>query len=464
MDKKNHEKKIFNRAEQLSIIQEYLTTKQTASELARKYGSSNPSFIVSWINRFNLEIKDCPIIDKKKLNSDISSNLKSIEKLRKMPIKEISDETFTIPQKIKILKEYLSKEISLIEICRKHNIKWRSSISRWKISIEKYLLRKHQTNKKLDYSNQELLDLIMASKRVKKARKFSKEIKDSIIKEYYATRITKAYLARKYNIGSSQMSSWILNHEAKEGIIGKKIEINKEQKYKIIEDYVLSDLSQSQIQKKYGIKSRASILTWKGKIEKELKVKEKNLSKEEKELLSKIVLQKGKTPRFHSKKLKASILYEYKTTEITKAELSRKYDIAKSSITEWTTSKKQKEDKISNNKIESDKLALKEIILKNNRIISDTMHKRGKKTLQEENKILKEELQKLEKEKISREKLKDNKILKLKEQISELEAEHYKKTKELENEKFKRICYDTLIDVAEKELKIEIRKKYEVKQ
>ncbi|MCP3659314.1 MAG: hypothetical protein GY830_02935, partial [Bacteroidetes bacterium] len=179
---------------QLDIIQEYLTTKQTASELARKYGSSNPSFIVNWINKFNLEIKDCPIVDKKKLNSDVASNLKSIEKLRKKETNEVSDETFTINQKCKILKEYLSKDLSLIEICRKYDIKWRASISRWKISIEKYLLRKHQSNKNLDSRDQELLDLLIRSKQTKKARKFSKEFKETIIKEYYKTGVTKAYL------------------------------------------------------------------------------------------------------------------------------------------------------------------------------------------------------------------------------------------------------------------------------
>ncbi len=34
----------------------------------------------------------------------------------------------------------------------------------------------------------------------------------------------------------------------------------------------------------------------------------------------------------------------------------------------------------------------------------------------------------------------------------------------LESEHFKNVCFNTLIDVAEKELKIEIRKKYVVKQ
>ena len=34
----------------------------------------------------------------------------------------------------------------------------------------------------------------------------------------------------------------------------------------------------------------------------------------------------------------------------------------------------------------------------------------------------------------------------------------------LEYEKFKSIAYSTLIDIAEKELKIEIRKKYDAKQ
>ncbi len=60
--------------------------------------------------------------------------------------------------------------------------------------------------------------------------------------------------------------------------------------------------------------------------------------------------------------------------------------------------------------------------------------------------------------------MKYNKLDKLKAKISELEAENYKKTQELENEHFKNVCFNTLIDVAEKELKIEIRKKYAVKQ
>ena len=118
------------------------------------------------------------------------------------------------PEALELLKQYLSKDLSLIEICKKYNIKWRTSISRWKISIEKYLLCKHQTNKKLDSADEELLDLIIRSKQSKKARKFSKQVKEAIIKEYYKTGVTKANIARKYKISSGLMSSWILNYEA----------------------------------------------------------------------------------------------------------------------------------------------------------------------------------------------------------------------------------------------------------
>ena len=83
MNKKIKEKRIFSRKEQLDIIQKYLTTNKTASEILREYGSRNPSAIKNWINKFNIEIKDSQIIDKKKINSEIKSNLKSIEKLRK---------------------------------------------------------------------------------------------------------------------------------------------------------------------------------------------------------------------------------------------------------------------------------------------------------------------------------------------------------------------------------------------
>ena len=105
MDNKKTEKKKFCRNEKLDIIQEYLASKKTSSELARQYGISSCGFISNWINSFNVEIKDSPIIDKKKLNLDIKSNLKSIEKLRNKSSEELNGHLFTKTQKYSIYFE-----------------------------------------------------------------------------------------------------------------------------------------------------------------------------------------------------------------------------------------------------------------------------------------------------------------------------------------------------------------------
>ncbi len=91
------------------------------------------------------------------------------------------------------------------------------------------------------------------------------------------------------------------------------------------------------------------------------------------------------------------------------------------------------------------------------------MSKKARLTLLTENKLLRSKLKESETNE-NKQSFESNKLDKLKAKISELEAENYKKTQELENEHFKNVCFNTLIDVAEKELKIEIRKKYGVKQ
>ncbi|MCP3659855.1 MAG: transposase [Bacteroidetes bacterium] len=482
MDVKKITKQEFSRKEKLDIIQEYLTTKKTVSELSRDYGVSSSHFIISWINSFNIEIKNSPIIDKKKINSNIEKNLESIEKLRNKPEEQLpNDQIFTREQKYKIVKEYLSSNLSQMDICRKHGIKWRTSISSWKNNIEKEILRKHQILKKISPQEKTLLDLILSNKKAEKRRVFTKKFKNSIIEEYETKEITKTNISRKYKISTGLISKWILDNEAKK--IKKElsskinltleipIKISKEQKKQILKEYLSNNLSQSQIMKKYGIKSSSSISKWKNNIEKELLEKEeilKNLSLSEQELLELIFNHKTrKKARNHTKELKLSIINEYKETEITKSELSRKYDICKSLITIWISDYELKNKSILNqstlNNLENDNLE-HEKELNSDTYKFNPMSKKSKETLTEENKRLKRELKNLESERQSRETIKDKKLSQLKARIRELEAENYKKTKETENEQFKRICYDTLIDVAEKELNIEIRKKYEVKQ
>ena len=86
----------------------------------------------------------------------------------------------------------------------------KGSIHKWVKSFEEILKRK----KDLNMEEKLLLDLIDKNKKDKKPRFFSNKFKESIIEEYEKTNITKANLSRKYNIGSSLISTWILNYES----------------------------------------------------------------------------------------------------------------------------------------------------------------------------------------------------------------------------------------------------------
>ena len=354
MGEKKLKRQEFSRSEKLDIIQEYLTTKLTSHELARKYGIGSYSFIKSWIHSFNVEIKNDPLQDKKDYTFNLKCNLQIIRKLRQKIVNHV--QYFTEAKKREILKEYLSKDMTVVEICRKYNIKWGSMVVRWKGIFEKKLLRKHSINKSLNEEDRELLDLIETDKRLNKPRKFTQEFKNSVINEYETTKITQAELGRKYNIGSNVISAWILGYKSKR----------------------------------------------------------KN---------------------------------ESKTDEISPNNSNLAY---KSQVLELHNS---------NINCASDSLS-QAIMMKLEHL---NMSEKERLTLLTENKILQSKLQELENNE-NKQSLKSTKVDKLKAKISELETENYKKSRELENEYFKNVCYNTMIDVAEKELKIEIRKKYGVKQ
>lgn len=354
MGEKKLKRQEFSRSKKLDIIQEYLTTKLTSHELARKYGIGSYSFIKSWIHSFNVEIKNDALQDKKDYTFNLKHNLQIIRKLRQKIANHVH--YFTEAKKKEILKEYLSNDMTVVEVCRKYDIKWSSMVVRWKGIFERKLLKKYSIEKSLNEQERELLDLIQTDKKLNKPRKFTQEFKNSIINEYETAKISQSELGRKYNIGSNVISAWILSHKSKRK---NKLETDK-------------------------IRSNNANLTDKSQV---LELHDRNIN------------------------------------------------------------------------CVSDSLS-QAIMMKLEHL---NMSEKERLTLLTENKLLRSKLKELENSE-NKQSLKSNKVDKLKAEISELEAENYKNVQELENEYFKNVCYNTMIDIAEKELKIEIRKKYAVKQ
>ncbi len=122
MGEKKLSKREFSRNEKLDIIQEYLTTKLTSSDLARKHGIGSCSFVKVWMQSFNVEIKSSPLVDKIAFNFNLKQSLRIISKLRQKVSTHI--QYFTEAKKKEILKEYLSKNMSHLEVCKKYDMKW----------------------------------------------------------------------------------------------------------------------------------------------------------------------------------------------------------------------------------------------------------------------------------------------------------------------------------------------------
>jgi len=349
MDKKKAKKNIISRELKIEIIQKYLLTNKTLTELGREHNINGSSYIPNWLTSFNFELKQLngnPLIDKKKHNSNIESNKTSLILLKeKASYIDSNNIVFTKKQKFNIIKDYLSNDISQNAIAKKYCIKWRSSIHRWVKRFEEILKGKNN----LTEEEESLLDLIESNKQETKVRIFSKKFKESIIEEYEKTNITKANLSRKYNIGSSSISTWILNYESNKKRSQMKKEENTEMKIEVDSNEKLKSFLETN-------------------------------------------LLKITSPNFNL--------------------LSRK----------------------------------------------------SKETLSEENKRLKGLLSKLIEENETKEFKRKKKINELKDEIAILEGGNYKKEQNLEYEKFKSIAYSTLIDIAEKELNIPIRKKFNAKQ
>jgi len=156
----------------------------------------------------------------------------------------------------------------------------------------------------------------------------------------------------------------------------------------------------------------------------------------------------------YSRAFKLAIVQEYYSTNISKNALSKKYGIkGHESILKWIRIFEAKE---SNPKtIKGEKIVTKSPPLNKIPDIAYLISNNPNRTMQQENKELREVIEEniLETKSVQeREALKDERIEELKASLQKVEAL-------LKEEKFKAIAYSKLIDIAEKEFKIPIRKK-----
>lgn len=242
MIKNNESKKLELKNRKLKIIQEYLTTNLTQSELRNKYQIGSANFVSTWINGFNIELYQLgynqEIIDKRKLISDLENNLKLLEILKKNKT-ILTLLTFTKKERYKIIEEYLTTSMSQSDISRKYKIKWRGNVGKWLYDIENELILK---NKRKDYklNNQEinLFKLIdKHNKNRKQISRFSKTFKETVVEEYKSSLISQRELGKKYNINSRLISDWLYTLN-----IEKKKLLNLEEESEYIEKAKGSDI------------------------------------------------------------------------------------------------------------------------------------------------------------------------------------------------------------------------------
>ena len=297
----------------------------------------------------------------------------------------------------------------------------------------------------------------------------SRNRKLEIIQEYLSTNISQAKLRNKYQIGTASfVYIWInsfnidLYHLGYNEEIIDKSKLNfdlennlkllqilknnhnttictlprytKIERYKIILEYLTTSISQAD--RKYKIKWRGNVAKWLNNVEKELVLKnndpDKQLNDEEIYLLDLIKnhnKNKRKLRKF-SKEFKIQVLEEYISGTLSQKEVGKKYNINRSLISDWFYALKYDNKNSLNSREKSNEIDKSKNLIKMS-------------TKQEEL---------------------DMQIESLKSEVARLKEENKKTIESLEYEKFKSTAYSTLIDVAEKELKISIRKKLDVKQ
>ena len=168
--------------------------------------------------------------------------------------------------------------------------------------------------------------------------------------------------------------------------------------------------------------------------------------------------KKERKNQYYSKAFKWGIVQEYLSTGISQLALRKKYNIkGHDAIPNWVRIfKVQKSEKKEMKQKKTEKKDMQYVSIAN---LLNTQNGQSRLSSKESKRLCSITEETI----LHAKKLSESNVLKSK-RIEELEAELKKKNQLLKNEQFKAIAYETLIDVAEKTLKITIRKKSDAKQ
>ena len=150
---------------------------------------------------------------------------------------------FSYEEKVKILSEYLDGTYGFREVCRRHNIN-QGSLKDWKRLYETFGLSGLKTESKTSH--------------------YSKEVKESAVRDYLSHALTVPEILKKYQIRSgTQLRKWIMKYNGHEklkssgtggnSIMTKGRKTTFEERVEIVQYCIAHDHNYSKTSEKYQV-------------------------------------------------------------------------------------------------------------------------------------------------------------------------------------------------------------------
>ena len=150
---------------------------------------------------------------------------------------------FSYEEKVKILSEYLDGTYGFREVCRRYNIN-QGSLKDWKRLYETFGLSGLKTESKTSH--------------------YSKEVKESAVRDYLSHALTVPEILKKYQIRSgTQLRKWIMKYNGHEklkssgtggnSIMTKGRKITFEERVEIVQYCIAHDHNYSEASEKYQV-------------------------------------------------------------------------------------------------------------------------------------------------------------------------------------------------------------------
>ena len=150
---------------------------------------------------------------------------------------------FSYEEKVKILSEYLDRTYGFREVCRRYNIN-QGSLKDWKRLYETFGLSGLKTESKTSH--------------------YSKEVKESAVRDYLSHALTVPEILKKYQIRSgTQLRKWIMKYNGHEklkssgtggnSIMTKGRKTTFEERVEIVQYCIAHDHNYSEASEKYQV-------------------------------------------------------------------------------------------------------------------------------------------------------------------------------------------------------------------